>query len=142
MPTSASALKPPELPRQLPRGFTLIEMLVVLALIALVAALALPRLGSPTSLTSHEQLRSALAALADARSAALTSGRTQAVEPAALGTKARYAADIGSSARIIFYPDGSSSGGTLTLGPGRSIILSLADGRAELGHDDRNADDR
>lgn len=135
MPTSATAPKPRRLPRQLPRGFTLIEMLVVLALIALVAALALPRLGSPPSRTGQEQLRSVRAILADARSAAVTSGRTQALDPAALGRSARYAPAIGSSARIIFYPDGSSSGGTVTLAPGRSITLSLADGRAELGYD-------
>ncbi len=131
MPTSASALKRPELPR----GFTLIEMLVVLALIALVAALALPRLGSPPSRTGQEQLRSALAILADARSAALASGRAQALDPAAFGPNARYASSIGDSTRIIFYPDGCSSGGTVTLAPGRSITLSLADGRAEPGND-------
>lgn len=135
MPTSASAPKPHRLPRQLPRGFTLIEMLVVLALIALVAALALPRLGSPPSRTDQEQLRSALSLLADARSAAVASGRAQALDPAALGLNARYAAATGASDRIRFYPDGSSSGGTLTLAPGRNITLSLADGRADLGHD-------
>jgi prepilin-type N-terminal cleavage/methylation domain-containing protein len=135
MPTSASAPKPPALPRSLPRGFTLIEMLVVLALIALVAALALPRFGSPPSKSGQEQLRSALTILAETRSAAVASGRVQALEPAALAPNARYAAAIGSSARILFYPDGSSSGGTLTFAPGRSITLSLADGRAELDHD-------
>lgn len=135
MPISASALKPPASPRRLPRGFTLIEMLVVLALIALVAALALPRLGSTPNMSSQEQLRSALAILADARSAAVASGQAQALDPAALGANARYAAATGASDRIRFYPDGSSSGGTLTLAPGRSIALSLVDGRAELGHD-------
>jgi prepilin-type N-terminal cleavage/methylation domain-containing protein len=135
MPTSASAPKPPGLPRQLPRGFTLIEMLVVLALIALVAALALPRLGSPPRLTGQEQLRSAIAILAEGRQAAVASGRAQALDPAVLGPNARYAAAIGPSDRILFYADGSSSGGTLTLAPGRSVSLSLTDGRAAPSDD-------
>lgn len=131
MPISASVPKP----RTLQRGFTLIEMLVVLALIALVAALALPRLGAAPSRAGQERVRTVMTILTDARSMAVASGRAQALDPALLGAGAHYIAAVGPSEHILFYPDGSSSGGKLTLAPGRVIGLGLADGRTDLAHD-------
>jgi general secretion pathway protein H len=119
------------------RGFTLVEMLVVVAIIALVASVALPMLGRPS-----EKLR--LRAVADGAIAALRLTREAAVVrnvetvlmidvdrhtlQSVVVPLRRFAPEVvaklqfaapeqaGQSAGgFRFYPDGSSTGGTLTL---------------------------
>jgi general secretion pathway protein H len=118
-------------------GFTLVEMLVVVAIIALVASVALPMLGRPS-----EKLR--LRAVADGAIAALRLTREAAIVrhietvlmidvdrhtlQSAVVPLRRFAPDVVAKLQFAapeqagqaaggfrFFPDGSSTGGTLTL---------------------------
>jgi general secretion pathway protein H len=119
------------------RGFTLVEMLVVVAIIALVASVALPTLGRPSEKTRLRAVADgAIAALQLTREAAIVrhieTVLTVDVEKHTLQSvvvplrqfapeivaKLQFAApeQVGQSgARFRFFPDGSSTGGTLTL---------------------------
>ncbi|UEM24404.1 GspH/FimT family pseudopilin (plasmid) [Skermanella mucosa] len=123
-------------------GFTLLEMLVVLAIMALVAALALPDLGRlAPSLRQRAAAGELAAALRDARGQAIRSNdETVLTLDIGSGTYAlSYRPDtrqlgafdffmrtaiqetegdrVGS---IRFFPDGSSTGGRISLSSGRS----------------------
>jgi general secretion pathway protein H len=118
-------------------GFTLVELMIVLAIMALMAAIALPRLiaRGPTTAVSAaaEEVR---AALGTARSAAIAEDRTVRVAggdgfyrvdgaPHALVSAAgvRVEAPRGG---IAFFPSGGSSGGQIVLrGGGRSTALDI-----------------
>jgi general secretion pathway protein H len=118
-------------------GFTLVEMLVVVTIIALIASVALPMLGRPS-----EKLR--LRALADGTIAALRLTREAAIVrhietvlmidvdkhtlQSLVVPLRRFAPDVVAKLQFAapeqagrttggfrFYPDGSSTGGTLTL---------------------------
>ena len=131
-------------------GFTLLEMLVVLAIMAAAAALVVPRL----------EARNAAVAMAGASSevrAALRLARMQAIEErrpvtftaagmgqyridgrtTALATSRAAAAiriQVATGSRISFYPSGGSSGGRVILwGPAgrREIDVAAATGHAD-----------
>ena len=124
--------------RREPRaGFTLVELLIVLAIMGLVAALAFPRLvgrapGSTLGAVA-EELR---AALATARSAAIAQDRevmvgggdgsyrvdgARHVLPSAAGVRI----DVRGGG-IAFFPSGGSSGGRIVLrGGGRTAELDV-----------------
>jgi prepilin-type N-terminal cleavage/methylation domain-containing protein len=119
------------------RGFTLVELLIVLAILALVAAVAFPRLlgrASGTSLgAAGEELR---AALATARSAAIAKDRAVTVaggDGAYRIDGVRHALLSAPGVRIEvprggieFYPSGGSSGGRIVLrGGDRSEALDV-----------------
>jgi general secretion pathway protein H len=118
-------------------GFTLVEMLVVVTIIALIASVALPVLGRPS-----DKLR--LRAIADGMIAALRLTREAAIVrnietvlmidadkhslQSVVVPPRRFAPEVvaklqfaapeqsgQSAAGFRFYPDGSSTGGTLTL---------------------------
>jgi general secretion pathway protein H len=118
-------------------GFTLVEMLVVVTIIALIASVALPMLGRPS-----EKLR--LRAIADGLIAALRLTREAAIVrnvetvltidvdrhtlQSVVVPLRRFAPEVVAKLQIAapeqagqstdglrFYPDGSSTGGTLTL---------------------------
>ncbi len=123
------------------RGFTLLEILLVLAIMALAAALTLPALVRP----SGSELRAATATLAGglrrAREAAVNSNReatltldldrhtfTVSGEPRGRGLPpelelalftARSELDGERTGRIRFFPDGSSTGGRVSLTSGQ-----------------------
>ncbi len=112
------------------RGFTLLEMLVVLAITGLIAGLLYPQIETARFAVRQRLVREQVAAgIAAARSAAMRSGA-----PVALSADT-HALVIAGSRRIVvtstdplsirpqtilFYPDGSTTGGRLTLGTGRS----------------------
>lgn len=112
------------------RGFTLLEMLVVLAITGLIAGLLYPRIETARGAMQQRLLREQVAAgLAAARSAAMRSGVPVALSTDASGLVIAGTRRIAVSTTqplslqprsIQFYPDGSSTGGQLTLGTGRA----------------------
>ncbi len=141
-------------------GFTLVELLVVLVVIGLVASLATPMI--QTSLPGH-RLRAAAEAVRgefrEARARAVRENREVAVlvdveARTLLGDWSATALALGEGlalklvsarreragdgrGRIRFYPDGSSTGGIVTLGDGRTayrLEVDWFDGR--VGMDD------
>jgi general secretion pathway protein H len=124
-----------------PNGFTLIEALVVLAVVGMVAGLAFPAMErARTALGVRHAREQALAALADARTRAVRTGTQAAVSAMAGGTAVgindRPAYPLGSDgdarieaapARIVFYADGSATGGELRItAAGARTILTVA----------------
>ena len=114
------------------RGFTLLELLVVLTLLGLILALAAPRVGvGLPAVSARAAAADVVAALQSARSRALTEQRTVAVvvdsearsvtvekERRVLrsGAEVRVVGAREAQSRLSFYPDGSSSGGELQVG--------------------------
>lgn len=125
------------------RGFTLLEMLVVLAITGLIAALLFPQIGTARLAVRDRTLREALAAGAEgARAMALRSGAPATLSAGDGGTALlitgastrRIALDATGSMRlavrppgIVFHPDGSTTGGELALGSGRNAARFLVD---------------
>lgn len=108
------------------RGFTLLELLVVLTVVALMYALAAPRLGAGLpGVSARGAARDLVAVLQEGRSLALTEQRQVEVaidgearslqldgRPQPLRGKAEiHGSDNGEEPfAVLFYPDGSSSG--------------------------------
>jgi len=137
------------------RGFTMVEMLVVLAILGLLAMLALPRIGSGKGAELRAAAHAMAADLRRLRDEAIRRDVTTALVPLAAGyalgssgpTRAlpagialtvesaptRLLPDRGDL--IDFFPDGSSTGGVLTLSRNGSIVRVLVrgvDGRVRL----------
>lgn len=140
------------------RGFTLVELLVVLVVVGLIAALATPRFhrampGLRLETTSGELA----AALRHSRAEAIRSNRdtaldvdlaarsfrpSDAVRATAIAdgiavevVSAAGEAPADDVARIRFFPDGTSTGGRITLaGGGRSVSVTVdwLTGRVDL----------
>ncbi|MGL6044043.1 MAG: pilus assembly FimT family protein [Sandaracinobacteroides sp.] len=118
------------------QGFTLIEMLVVLAISALVAGLLFPSVERMTARAELLAARSLVAAeLSQARSDALRFDRRVQVSVARDGGSLAHGdavaipmpAEIrieGVPAILGFYPDGSASGGRITL-TGDRLVTGL-----------------
>lgn len=118
-------------------GFTILELLVVLAIMALALALAQPLVGKTADRLRLESAQSALLnALKTTRAAAIIRGteasllidlnartfRSPALPTTSLPPKVELGLKVAgleatdrSHAEIRFYPDGSSTGGDLTL---------------------------
>lgn len=111
-------------------GFTLIEILAVLTLVALLAGVAAPRLQSLLTPSIDRTTRRVALAVRDQRSQAMLSGRLITLAPGAMasllpaGTEILAAED---APAIQFYPSGTSSGG--------SIVLAARDGRRAVNVD-------
>ncbi|TAA10054.1 type II secretion system protein GspH [Pseudoxanthomonas winnipegensis] len=135
--------------RRRPAGFTLIEVLVVIALIALIGTLtAVAMSGGLQGLRLRGATREVAAQLRFTRAQAIATGQPQrfTIDPAAhrysapgkregrlpeqLGVRfygARQAAAQPGQGAIVFYPDGASTGGQLELVAGQATRrLSVA----------------
>lgn len=136
----------PRLPRAADRGFTLIEVIVVLVILGLVAGLVLVRGPQRSGAVDLRQASSLVAgALRVARSRAIASNRPVPVrfDPAEatwqMGNEAarRLPSGIAMTAAapvIVFRPDGSSTGGVVELaGHARTtrIAVNWLTGRVE-----------
>jgi general secretion pathway protein H len=112
-------------------GFTLIELLAVLTLVALLAAVAAPRMGTLLAPSIERTSRNVALAIRDQRTVAMLSGRMVTLTAAAVapllppGTVIEAATP--EDGAIAFFPNGTSTGG--------QIVLSARDGRRAVGVD-------
>jgi general secretion pathway protein H len=120
-------------------GFTLIELLVVLTLVALLGAMAMPRLQTMLAPSIERTTRRVALAVREQRTVAMLSGRLVTLDPAALtsilpaGTVVEEA--FPEDAGILFMPDGTSSGGRIVLaarGTRRAIDVDWLTGRVTV----------
>lgn len=122
-------------------GFTLLEIILVLAIIGLASALIFPNVGNLESRTFDSQVRQAASLLNFAKRAAVVQGRSASIEIYAVpisqvsGPKSRTAVgywefsygtlryrdntevdmEVDEKIEVSFYPEGGSSGGTIFL---------------------------
>lgn len=138
------------------RGFTLLEILLVLAIMAMASILVVPNIGNMESRTFSAQVRQATSLLNYARRIAVVSGQPstasfyaalevrdeeQMTRPAkasvgrweSFGTAVRYRdstdreIDVDEIIEITFYPEGGSTGGTLLLSQGGRLVSIIVD---------------
>jgi len=123
-------------PRSKKTGFTLLELLVVMAILAMMVALVIPRLGSSDVTMLKAQVREAVAMLKYARRSAIVEGKqTEAIfQTGKRETTTKSAATAGrwtsrgatlqwsedsnkkeAAYKFTFFPEGGSSGGEIIL---------------------------
>lgn len=97
------------------RGFTLVEALVVLAILGMIAAIGFPAMDR--AIGAQQRRLAAIEA-----EAAFHAARAQAI---------RTARPVKAGHGLVFYPDGSSSGGTVTLDSGQRLSIIPGTGAIE-----------
>ena len=137
-------------------GFTLIELVVVIALLALVAAIAVPAAGRLIDLPSpSDDVERLATALRQTRKAAIVEGRPRHVFIDPARRQWRNDKDAGTfdsvasitiavppvgrwengMSSIVFLPDGSATGGRITLGDGhrqRNVTIDWLTGNVAV----------
>ena len=138
------------------KGFTLLELLLVLAIMAMASILVVPNIGNIESRTFSAQIRQATSLLNYARRIAVVRGHpstasfyvgvevrgdeqmTRSARDSvgrwdSFGTAVRYRdstdreIDIDDIIEITFYPEGGSTGGTLLLSQGDRLVSIIVD---------------
>ena len=128
--------------KNFPRGFTLIEIIVVMAIIAMMATLVIPRISSGSVTILQAQVRQAVAVLNYARRSAIVEGQPKTahfyegdqqisnsppIHWTSHGTALQWGndkdktsdnknvnePDNNSTYQVTFYPEGGSSGGEI-----------------------------
>jgi general secretion pathway protein H len=113
-------------------GFTLIEMLVVLAVLALVSGIAFPAIDRALAARQFELAASGIeAALHQTRARAIAGGVATAFRPDV--TAGDVAIDLPRGG-IVFFPDGSANGGVVSIVSGARKLRFPVDGATgEIG---------
>ena len=110
-------------------GFTLVELLVVMSIMALLAVLLVPNLTSRANDGAASEARRLIDTLNAQR---LSAGAEQA-QSTLLPEGARWEAGFPeSTAGPAFHADGSANGGTIILADGKRVRISWIDGHAAL----------
>lgn len=127
-------------------GFSLIEMLLVLAILALVSSLFLPSFGRTREMTSEQIAHQIHAVFLKAHTNAISRGSLESVQidlqarevsygsasieiPAGLRVDLRVGRELlaaGGAATLLFFPDGGSSGAEMAFTDQRKKIASVA----------------
>jgi general secretion pathway protein H len=121
-------------------GYTLLELLVVLAMIGLVAALAAPLVGTAiASATINADTRTLVTYLRAQKQLAQSLQQPIAID----GTTASHAAELSGQAKLSiadapleYFPDGTTSGGRIILreyGQTRTVIVAWLTGGIAIG---------
>lgn len=111
-------MTPTSPPKTEAAGFTLMEMLVVLTIMAIVAAIAIIRLPAASSAGKRERLAVlARQTIEGARARAMAEGRDVMIGAPDLAPGANQLSIAGSgrATKLIFFPDGTTSGGEILL---------------------------
>lgn len=110
------------------RGFTLVELLVVLAIMSLAAVLFIGASGSSNGTTARGDLAKLEGAIVVARQRAITSAASQQVLLSDYSLALRPA--VGNTPEnLVFYADGSSNGGAILRGEKQLFTVRWIDGR-------------
>jgi general secretion pathway protein H len=143
----------------LPKGFTLLELLIVMAIVGMMVALVIPRIGSGQATFLKAQVREAIAILNYARRSAIVEGTAKTAtfyknqtnderksnqkrQPGhwvSRGTDLQWGSskqqeEVEITHTITFYPEGGSSGGEFFLsyqGHKAKITVSALTGKIE-----------
>lgn len=113
-------------------GFTLVEMLVVLTIIGLLAAVATARLSIRPAFVDRARVRGALAeAISSARHQALVSGRPVPVDANKLAIHdLAYQPAFGDTrGSLTVFPDGSTNGGIVSIKGRPTVAIDWMTGR-------------
>jgi general secretion pathway protein H len=109
------------------RGFTLLELLVVLAIISLLLWVAAPRFEGATQPSLATRAGLLASELRMARQRAISTARPERVSLAGpAGAGAQVGATTGPK-EVLFFPDGSSTGGRILLQDQRRQALVTVD---------------
>lgn len=113
------------------RGFTLVELLVVLAVMGLLTVLLVPQLRPVGRIAEPAAIGEALDVLADAKARARDTGKAVAIDVRRLPGNPEWQPGFPASApHPLFASDGSATGGALAFGNGEVIHISWIDGHA------------
>jgi len=113
-------------------GFTLIEMLVVLTIVGLLAAVAMSNLSVRPAFVDRAKLRTGLsAAISAARQQASVSGTPKAINLAKLAIPGiAYMPSIGDAhTPPVVFPDGSTNGGTVSVAGRPTVAIDWMTGQ-------------
>ena len=109
-------------------GFTLLELLVCLVLMAAIAAFALPRFAGERPLSFERRAQAIAADLARLREAAIGTGEVRRASAAALAAVLPEGVSLGAvePPEIVFFPNGMANGAVWQLqAEGRSLDLEV-----------------